>query len=416
MQAALRKIQFALLIALVFTMPFSTGEIKLNSYFIILLTVNTILCAIFLKGEAGRSFHPILILFAFVFVAHLTGLFKADNMHGATFELQKKLGILLFPFVLFFSPRFTAKENGKVMLSFVLSCLLTGIVCIATATFRFITTLEPEVFFYHRFSEIAGIHATYLSMYCCFSIAILLYGYFEKINSFTARQKAAYYFSVFILALSVLFLSGRMQILVLVVGAAAYLVFSYYKKIGMVRSLLLAILAGGGILGLALLSPTIRDRFKEGLNYDIGERWGEQQVRALIWSSAIELIKEHPLTGVGTGDVQDELQKYYLDHEYVSLTYLENTRYNAHNQYLETAVGLGMPGLLILLAGFFASLVYARRNNKILYFIFVLLFMLSCMTESMLERQNGIVFYAFFNAFLYLNSFSIRGSDSRVSA
>jgi O-antigen ligase len=160
----------------------------------------------------------------------------------------------------------------------------------------------------------------------------------------------------------------------------------------------------GLMLGLILLSPKNRERFKEAINYKneyaLSKKWGEKQMRFLMWSSATDLIKEKPLFGFGTGDVQDELEKHYVEHDYVSLTYWKNTRFNAHNQFMETALALGIIGLLVFVIGMIFGLKEAIRNKNKLYIVFVILFLGSCLTESMLERQNGIVFFAFFNSML----------------
>ena len=402
----LKKVHYGLHICLVFSMPFSLGKIKLNSYLIVLFAINTIVLLFFRKDESKQTFGKILVLFVLVYVIHLLGLFKADNTQEAIFELQKKLSILLFPVLVFFSPKMTVKEVKIVMLSFILSCLLVGVFCLLAATYHWFSLGDSSFFFYHRFSSIVGMHATYLSMYFCFSVAFLLSIYFNDLDRFSLKDKIIYYISLFILVLTILLLGSRTQILILVLEAIVYFSCRFNRNNNLIKSILVGIVMGLFALAAAFLFPTNKERFKEAFNYDIGNRWGEQQVRYLMWSSALELIKQHPITGVGTGDVQDELQKYYLDHEDISLTYLKNTRYNAHNQFLETAVVLGIPGLLVLLTCFIIPLLDAYRYNHILYAVFILLFIISCLTESMLERQSGIVFYAFFNSFLYLNNLS----------
>src|SRR5437016_6103802 len=124
-----------------------------------------------------------------------------------------------------------------------------------------------------------------------------------------------------------------------------------------------------------------------------------------MWNCALELIKSEPILEVGTGDVEDELQKCYTSNQYTSLTYWTDTRFNAHNQFLETAIGLGIPGLILLLSCFIIALYQAYMYKNIMYVIFIVLFAVSCLTESMLERQNGVVFYAFFNSLFAFNKF-----------
>jgi len=408
MQQLFKKVHSALLICLMFSLPFSLAEVRLTSYLIILLAVNTIIFNFYSPQDSKKTFNGILILFISLYVIHLLGLFKTDNYDEAGFELQKKVSILLFPVLLFFSPGLAVKEVRTVMLSFVLSCLLIGSFCLLVATYYLFSFGDSSLFFYHGLSTIVGMHATYLSMYFCFSVSILLCIFFKDVYTFNLKKKIIYYSSLFILILVILLLGTRTQLLILIIGAIFYFFYSFSRNSNSIKSIFAGIIAGIFILCTVFLFPTNKERFKEAFNYDIGNRWGEKQVRYLMWSSALELIKKYPVAGVGTGDVQDELQEYYLDHEYISLTYLENTRYNAHNQFLETAIGLGLPGLIILLLCFGISLSFALKHNNILYFVFILLFMISCMTESLLERQSGIVFYAFFNSFLYFNNLNKR--------
>jgi len=66
--------------------------------------------------------------------------------------------------------------------------------------------------------------------------------------------------------------------------------------------------------------------------------------------------------------------------------------YNFHNQYLEVLVGTGIPGLLILLA-ILAGIFRAREKLLLFPFSVYILTFIFFMTESVLERQAGIVFF-----------------------
>jgi O-antigen ligase len=164
------------------------------------------------------------------------------------------------------------------------------------------------------------------------------------------------------------------------------------------------------ISGLVYFISPINERLKEALNYKgeypIEKQWGGRALRELKWSCAVELIKKNFWTGVGTGDVQDELDECYKLHNYVPLLYWKDTRYNAHNQYLETFVELGIAGILILICCFGFALIVSMLRKNFLYFILILLFAISCLTESFLERQHGIVFYALFNSLFAFHNFS----------
>jgi hypothetical protein len=57
---------------------------------------------------------------------------------------------------------------------------------------------------------------------------------------------------------------------------------------------------------------------------------------------------------------------------------------------------------------YFVPAISAIRSEYYLYFVFILLFSVNNLVESMLETQAGVVFYAFFNAFLFWVSGIVR--------
>src|SRR5437879_11169869 len=113
------KLHYPLLICFVFTMPFSFRDVQLNNFLIILLVVNSILL---LKNENRGRINTMVILFISVYFIHLFGMMKTDNWHQAFFDLEKKISILIFPIVLFYSPKLNLKEITSILLTFAWSC------------------------------------------------------------------------------------------------------------------------------------------------------------------------------------------------------------------------------------------------------------------------------------------------------
>jgi O-antigen ligase len=107
------------------------------------------------------------------------------------------------------------------------------------------------------------------------------------------------------------------------------------------------------------------------------------------------LITEHPFFGVGTGDLKEELVKKYEAYHY---DYGIRTRLSPHNQFLHTAVILGIFGVLSLALLLGSAFMLAWKNRDWVYLLFVFLVFLNCMTESILERQAGILFFGFVNS------------------
>ena len=135
-------------------------------------------------------------------------------------------------------------------------------------------------------------------------------------------------------------------------GVFIYIIYIFAKKGQLKKSLLILIPICIVFLLFIFFIPINRERFKEAINYkgrySVDKIWGGRALRELNWDCSKKIINNNPLFGVGTGDVQDELQKCYTENNYYQLTYWENTKYNAHNQFLETTIGQGIIGLFLL--------------------------------------------------------------------
>jgi O-antigen ligase len=207
----------------------------------------------------------------------------------------------------------------------------------------------------------------------------------------------------------IVLLSSKAGIIGMAVG---YLVFLVYvlveRKVRSVRTLTILgfIFISFGIT--LYMSPSTKGRFNElkesttNQGQENAKLHDGSSIRVIAWKTSLELIKEKPVTGFGVGDVNPRLiQKY----EELGYDYLMEMKVDPHNQYLQMMLAAGIPGLIILLSSFLFPAYFAFRKKKILYLAFILVFMAHNIVESMLERQGGVVYYAFFNLFLFYISF-----------
>jgi O-antigen ligase len=125
--------------------------------------------------------------------------------------------------------------------------------------------------------------------------------------------------------------------------------------------------------------------------------------RIFVWKASMDLIKQNFWLGVGTGDSKDQLLETYKSNGMITEYKFQ---LNAHNQYLNTMVSLGVFGLLILLLCFLIPLYYAVKNKLIMLLGFTLIVSFNFLFESMLEAQAGVIFYVFFNTILCLSFMS----------
>ena len=120
-------------------------------------------------------------------------------------------------------------------------------------------------------------------------------------------------------------------------------------------------------------------------------------MRIEFWKTSLYIFKQHFLTGVGTGDLQDEFD---LAYDKLGSKLDKDWRLASHNEYLRTAVLYGLPGLLYFIFALFYPFIKYRKQLDVLYTAFLFIALCSMLTEDTLETQTGVTFFAFLNAFL----------------
>lgn len=117
--------------------------------------------------------------------------------------------------------------------------------------------------------------------------------------------------------------------------------------------------------------------------------------RILIWYISLsEIIKNLPF-GVGTGDYQEVLNNRYEDINFKTGLKLN---LNCHNQYFTEFLRTGLLGGAAFLILIFYLIQKASFTDK--YYLFMIFsFAISCFFESLLERQHGVMIFAFFIPF-----------------
>jgi O-antigen ligase len=387
-----------------FNLSIPLTNAKINNLTFVLMVLVTLINFAF-SGYKLQPFRKQLFWFTCIYFVYLISFFQTENVAlGLTDLFERKVGLLALPIVLYLSPGYSAKQIRTILLTFVFSCTLTAIFCLIVATYSY-SFKGVDIFTYHNLSLIAGQHAIYLAMFYCFSLIILLY--LARYEEWTwSLSQRLYIASAIVFCFSIFLLAARLHIFLFVAGAGGYIFVLLKRKYNLLIGVTISLCACFALAAAMLtFSQKNRERFKQLVNYKgqygVYGEWGEQQVRPLIWSCAFDLIKARPILGYGAGDTQTELIDCYTKNNYGTVTHFQGVKLNAHNQYLETTLTTGVIGLLTLIACYVSGLVNAILTRNYLYGSLVLLFAISCLSESFFERQNGVVFFSFFNAFLF---------------
>ena len=211
----------------------------------------------------------------------------------------------------------------------------------------------------------------------------------------------------FLILLSIfnVFLAARIGLIAFFVLFVVWFLIQMYKR----KQLIIAILSIVFFLILSVVAVFqinfVRWRLAAYIPWLVPkERLVElpHDVRIDAWSSAIELIKEHPVLGVGAGNVQAALNKIY---EARHFTEALNDKLNAHSLYFQTHLAAGILADIALLFLIFSPLFLTfsplflifplnKRSQTVVFWC--LLFAIFGLTEATLEVQRGTLFAAFF--------------------
>jgi O-antigen ligase len=313
-------------------------------------------------------------------------------MGEGLFDLEVKLSLLLFPLLLGVLAPAVRKGGQLLLTAFVLGNALVVPIGLVAATWR-MYTLPWAAWSQELISSPFSLflHPSYAALYMTMALALLLLG--DVLHTLGRVWRGLLITS---LAVGIVLMAGKMGWIAGLVLLLFVLWRCWRMVIRRAEALFALVLLLGGIVLLQNLSVYAAERITEMRTAIVEEEHSvaassSTGVRWLVWDAALEALRQRPLLGSGTGDVKDELLLIYADKGYTSA--LEQ-RLNPHNQFLQSGVALGLPGLLLLLALCLVPGWLAWQRGDHLLVAFLGLNALNWSVESMLEVQAGSVVLA----------------------
>ena len=382
---SLPKLNFYLAVLLAFVIPIHRLA---ASYVIVFWTVTWIIERIKKIPTIKLDNQQKTVLFAVVlfYFLHIVGLAFTENLQNGLVDLRIKLPFLIFPIFFLLVNKLYAKFFHLILSAFLIGIISMSFFLLIRATY-FFPVEHIYAFFYSRLSY--NFHPSYFSMYVTFALIIALYLY-ERFGHNKKHLLFVILISLFFFLINFL-LESKTGIFSFFLIISIYGIVKLYKKYKLMLIMTLGIIA---ILFYAEIRHNQRlfDLFHTNIENIKKSTTASNEVRILVLKSALTVIHQNPF-GYGTGDVKDVLISEYQKDTY---TGAYKKKLNAHNQYFETTIGLGIQGTIILLFILIFSLAIAIKRKNYLLYLFIILMSINFLTESMLNRQNGVVFFTFF--------------------
>ena len=424
-----KQIAFGALCTAVIALPFSIAICHIALILFLLLWIT--------EGEwkekllVAKNNIIVQLILAFS-ILQLMGMFYTENISNGWFSLEKKTFFFLIPIALATSSvKFEKKEIHQLFYLFVGACFIGSLICIIHAVHQLVLFNEgalvleninylqssrfrefnPTIFdqwLLFSYVELANginIHPTYFSLYLSFCVVFLLHqifnGQFENRKSKIIVRFVIFYFTVFIVSLA-----SRIMVISLIVIFFLMLAEAVVSRKQKIDALVL--LSCIALLCLTLyINPVSRYRnlqeiHSSSLSVQPNTVYKTStEIRASLWWLAWKsLAHVNPVWGTGSGDVDDTMKQISSEYEVTNII----DSYNPHNQFLYTMLGNGIIGLIIFILLLIVPFYRAWINLDYLLLAFIFLFSVLCLTETALELQKGIAFFAVFFSILNLNN------------
>lgn len=436
-RALINKINFYLALLLAFWMPLYKDFLP---YIIWLWGISWILEGNFKKKFSNLNNKNVLLLLLLFYIFHVISLAYSNNFKVGLFDIQVKFSIFLFPILLAGSNYLYKKNYKKIFFSFVFGNIVASLICLIVAFYHSISFVNHSIIFdssigwssYFVYSHLAIFqHPSYFAMYLVFATAILFY-LFDYENKFNKIKYKLFYLSTVILFFIMIFLlssrAGIISEFVVLIGSFFIYIFKYKKLINSLvyfificisflfvfnnnfrmKSLEKNISQTSKVSIYDSLKNKIQSSTKATIlgNDDLVnkneksskvETKNHNNIRIRIWNETYKLIKKNFFIGTGAGDIKSALSGIYKTD---NNTEAKEKHLNVHNQFLETFIGQGIIGVLMLIFILVIPLYRGLKNRNYLPIFFVLIVSLNFVFESMLNTISGVVFFAFFYSML----------------
>lgn len=343
-----------------------------------------------------------LLSFLAIFAIHVIGLLYTSNYEYAFKDLKIKLPLLVFPIIMASIKPITWTELKIVLYFLIASVFVSSLYSLSI----YIAIDNANVDTLRNISPI--ISHIRLSLIICVSFFAIVYLIYKSDKEITSvfnilLMLLAAWFFVFIGILGAR--AGYLALFVCIVILLIYQI-STAKKWNWIFILLLFTI----LLPLLMYKfvPSVSQRINEAKNevnhYNAGGNPSGHSItqRFEYWKIAKCIFMNNLFIGVGTGDIDDEFKSYYASNK---TPVKKDFQFRTHNQYFTILSTFGIIGFIFFITAFLYPYLKGIEPYSFLPTIFLIITLLSMLTEDTLETQAGATFVSFFFSVFLLSAF-----------
>ncbi|KAB2891913.1 MAG: O-antigen ligase family protein [Desulfobulbaceae bacterium] len=367
------------IIATCFWIPLSTALMDISSAFVLLFWFGSGRARIL--GRLLRR-HPVAILATLLFVYFAAAvLYSPAASERSLSVLMKYRELLILPLVMSFA------WDDEVLIGRAENGFLAGTAILMLISFGMHFSLIPSA----KYGNSLLFHITH-----SFFMAMLAFWAFQR--AIDHRRYRIAWCVVFLLATAnIVFVSpGRTGLFAytVLIGFAILQRLSLRNRLAGCLILLLAIPAGFTVSGN--ISSRVQQALQDIIHYEPGASRSSLGMRLDWWGNSIDLIRERPVFGHGTGSFAFRQQELIEGSDTMPTD-------NPHNEYLFIGVQLGLSGLALFVALLVSQWLSASRLKRHRRFVMqgiVLTMAAGCLMNSFLFDSHQGHFFAFLSALL----------------
>ena len=309
---SLNNLRLILFSALAFSLSFK----MIYGNIITILIAATFIVGLFIEGKA-QKIHYLFYFLISLYALQLLGLWNTSNLKHGFFLLELRLCLLIFPCVVFIS-KLNIKERDikNILNAFMLGLTITFWFSFLKSVYEVshITTPLTWTIFLAKLSDILPLTHVYFGLYTGFALLFILITFLE--NKTIPSSNFLYLFTIGCF----LVLLVPKTVVVSIVFLSMLLLFQFRKSLNK-RRVWIIISSITIFLFCMFLFPKSFDRLRQftfgyARENMINDNSNYSALRSVPFYCSIDLIKENWLLGLGTGDVQDKMNEWFLEKKY----------------------------------------------------------------------------------------------------